>query len=154
MTHFDLYFFFQKLKQIVFRSRARLANGDQYSRRCFCWHVPHSSRTHSASRSRSSKRSSEVFVLFLLLFLLLFEPPNSVSLFFLRFSCAQCSFVVFSAAMDAMVADFGLSAKTAEGKAQETYFKGALKYMAPESLVGNCFFCSVIVNLICTYIHL
>ena len=43
--------------------------------------------------------------------------------------------VLLSGDMDAMVADFGLSAVTTEGTAQETYFKGALKYMAPESLV-------------------
>ena len=47
--------------------------------------------------------------------------------------------VLLSASMDPMVADFGLSAKTKEGTQQETYFKGALKYMAPESLSQNLF---------------
>ena len=47
----------------------------------------------------------------------------------------QAYYERLSGDMDAMVADFGLSAVTTEGTAQETYFKGALKYMAPESLV-------------------
>jgi serine/threonine protein kinase len=47
--------------------------------------------------------------------------------------------VLLSSSMDAMVADFGLSAKTAGGATQESYFRGALKYMAPESLRNNMF---------------
>jgi serine/threonine protein kinase len=47
--------------------------------------------------------------------------------------------VLLSGSMDAMVADFGLSAKTAAGATQESYFRGALKYMAPESLRNNMF---------------
>jgi serine/threonine protein kinase len=47
--------------------------------------------------------------------------------------------VLLSESMDAMVADFGLSAQTTAGETQETVFRGALKYMAPESLRHNMF---------------
>lgn len=62
--------------------------------------------------------------------------------------------ILLSGSMDAMVADFGLSAKVQGEEAQESYFRGALKvhtavnghcsrflsqYMAPESLKRNMF---------------
>merc|ERR1712000_397262 len=47
--------------------------------------------------------------------------------------------ILLSASMDAMVADFGLSAKVVGEATKEEYFRGALKYMAPESLKRNEF---------------